>query len=242
MTTELTKKQWTEILLDNEITNEFDISMFQALYSFEKHKAPASQIGKLLGYNGKNPSGPLNLEIGRYAKRIAKYYDINFTQRSIQKFKYWDLFFKGWEEDRFFIWQLRDELIEALEETLLTGEIQYPQEIPVEQITLLSEGTKKTITVNAYERNPKARQECLKHWKAICSVCNFDFEAKYGELGKGFIHVHHLVPVSEIAKSYQIDPVNDLRPVCPNCHSMLHKKKPPIKIDELKRIINNVSR
>lgn len=241
MATELTAIQWTEILLDNEITNDFDLSMFQALYSFERCKAPASQIGLLLGYNGKNPSAPLNSEVGRYAKRIARFYDINFTQRSTQKFKYWDLFFNGWEEDRFFIWQLRDELIEALEQVHLTGEIQYPEEIPVEQTSLLTEGIKKTIIVNTYERNPRARQECLKYWKPICSVCNFDFENKYGELGKGFIHVHHLIPVSEIGKPYQIDPIKDLRPVCPNCHSMLHKENPPIEIDELKKIMNNSS-
>jgi len=234
MATELTVMQWTEILLDSGITNEFDISMFQALYSFEKYKAPASQIGMILGYNGKNPSAPLNSEIGRYAKRIAKFYDINFTQRSTRKFKYWDLFFNGWEEGRFFIWQLKNELIEALEETGLTGEVQYAEEIPVKQTSLLIEGIKKTIIVNTYERNPRARQECLKHWKPICSVCDFDFENKYGELGKGFIHVHHLVPVSEIGKSYQINPIKDLRPVCPNCHSMLHRTNPPLSIEELK--------
>ena len=55
----LTKLKWEEILLNDKITNEFDISMFQALYSFEKHKAPASQIGKLLGYNGKKTLGLL---------------------------------------------------------------------------------------------------------------------------------------------------------------------------------------
>lgn len=241
MTTELTKTQWIEILLNEEISNELDISIFQALFSFEKHQAPASQIGMILGYNGKNPAGVINLEIGRYAKRIAKYYDINFTQRSFQKFKFWDLFFNGWDEGKFFIWQLKDELIEALNETELTGEIQYPEEIPLEQNNSFTEGIRKTITVNTYERNPKARQECLKYWKAICSVCDFDFGNKYGELGKGFIHVHHLIPVSEIGKSYQVDPINDLRPVCPNCHSMIHKKNPPIEINELKEIIKKTT-
>lgn len=91
--------------------------------------------------------------------------------------------------------------------------------------------------VNSYERNPIARQKCIEHWKPICSVCQFDFEEKYGELGKGFIHVHHLVPISNIGDTYQVDPINDLRPVCPNCHAMLHKKNPPLTIEELQQNI-----
>lgn len=98
----------------------------------------------------------------------------------------------------------------------------------------LFEGVKKTVTVNSYERNPKARQLCVKYWKAICAVCEIDFEKTYGKIGKGFIHVHHLTPVSLIGETYQVDPIKDLIPVCPNCHSMLHKCEPPLTIEELK--------
>ncbi len=97
----------------------------------------------------------------------------------------------------------------------------------------LIEGAKKTVTVNSYERNPKARFRCLEHWGTICVVCGFDFEKTYGEIGKGFIHVHHLIPVAKIGKSYQIDPISDLRPVCPNCHAMIHLKNPPLSLEEL---------
>lgn len=47
---------------------------------------------------------------------------------------------------------------------------------------------------------------------------------QYGSLGKGFIHVHHKIPLSEIGDEYEVDYVNDLIPVCPNCHAMLHRK------------------
>ena len=63
-------------------------------------------------------------------------------------------------------------------------------------------------------------------------VCEFNFEAFYGERGKGFIHVHHLSSLAEIGQEYEVDPVNDLRPVCPNCHAMLHRKG-NIGIEEL---------
>jgi 5-methylcytosine-specific restriction protein A len=67
-------------------------------------------------------------------------------------------------------------------------------------------------------------------------VCDFNFEAKYGEIGSGFIHVHHLTPLANIGKEYEVDSIRDLRPVCPNCHAMLHKKYPPYSIEELKSI------
>ena len=237
MATELTKIQWIEILLNRELTKDIDLSIFQALYSFEEHKAYASQIGLILGYKGKSPHGPLNLEIGRYAKRIAKYYDIEFTERSKRKYKFWDLFFNGWDDGKYFVWQLKPDLVAALEESKLTGELQFAEELQIDDSEELTEGIKRTVTINAYERNPKARQLCIEYWGLSCSVCKIDFEKFYGEIGKGFIHVHHLVPVSQIGKSYQIDPVKDLRPVCPNCHSMLHKQNPPLTIEEVKKMI-----
>jgi hypothetical protein len=104
----------------------------------------------------------------------------------------------------------------------------YPEEVTA----TLTEGSKKTITVNSYERNPKARSECINRYGVGCTVCGFNFESTYGQRGKGFIHVHHLVPVSDIGDEYEINPITDLRPVCPNCHAMLHRKG-NISIDEL---------
>ncbi len=101
-----------------------------------------------------------------------------------------------------------------------------------------SEGATKTIRVNAYERDPKARLECIKYYGAKCGVCEFTFASKYGELGDGFIHVHHLKPLSAIGEEYIVDPVEDLLPVCPNCHAMLHKMKPPLWIERLRAIID----
>ena len=84
------------------------------------------------------------------------------------------------------------------------------------------EGATRQVSINRYERNPYARQQCIQHYGCHCSVCGFDFERVYGELGRRFIHVHHLKPLSEIGQQYKIDPVADLRPICPNCHAMIH--------------------
>ena len=111
----------------------------------------------------------------------------------------------------------------------------YPTELTNE----LTEGNSKTVQVNIYERNPKARAECIEHFGLSCRVCEFNFEKTFGEIGQGFIHVHHLKEISTLGKEYVINPKTDLVPVCPNCHSMLHKKRPAYKILELKQILRN---
>ncbi|MCM3742932.1 DUF3427 domain-containing protein [Sporosarcina luteola] len=98
------------------------------------------------------------------------------------------------------------------------------------------EGTKKDSTITIYERNPAARKACLDYYGYGCLVCSMNFEERYGEIGREFIHVHHEVEISTIGEEYEIDPINELKPVCPNCHAMLHKRKPAYSIDELKEI------
>ncbi|MEO6739223.1 MAG: HNH endonuclease [Chthoniobacteraceae bacterium] len=97
------------------------------------------------------------------------------------------------------------------------------------------EGATKQVTVSIYERSPRARQKCIEHYGVRCSVCDFDFEAVYGERGRGFIHVHHLVPLAEIGSEYRLDPIKDLRPVCPNCHAMMHRTAKVLSIATLRK-------
>ena len=114
----------------------------------------------------------------------------------------------------------------------------YPDEVA----DTLEEGKRKTISVNVYERNPIARKQCMDYYGVQCQVCDLDFETTYGEVGKHFIHVHHIVPLHEIQQDYMVDPKKDLIPVCPNCHAMLHRKENGIylSVDELrKRIFGN---
>lgn len=108
----------------------------------------------------------------------------------------------------------------------------FPDEVEELDESLL-EGKTRKVSVNIYERNPIARQQCIDHYGCKCFICDFDFKAVYGELGEGFIHVHHLVEISTIGKQYSVDPIKDLRPVCPNCHAMLHKTKPALSIEEV---------
>jgi hypothetical protein len=124
----------------------------------------------------------------------------------------------------------------ALDRDRLGGS-RYPDEILDDP--RYQEGTKKTVTVNRHERNRAARGKCIEHYGIKCFACNFDFEERYGSLGAGFIHVHHLKPLSTINEAYEIDPVADLRPVCPNCHAMIHIGAEQLAIEELKKILKS---
>ncbi len=114
--------------------------------------------------------------------------------------------------------------------TSSADEVPQPQQYP--------EGTTKRISVNAYERNPKARAACIAHYGTDCTVCGFDFEAVYGGLGADYTHVHHLNDLSLVGQQYTVDPITDLRPVCPNCHAMLHKTQPAMAIELLRFWMN----
>jgi 5-methylcytosine-specific restriction enzyme A len=115
----------------------------------------------------------------------------------------------------------------------------FPDEINLTSI--LREGAVCKVSVNAYERNPVARQICIEYYGTSCCVCDFDFGKVFGKLGEGFIHVHHLQQLSEIGKEYNVDPVKDLRPICPNCHAMIHRGSVTLSIQEIKALIKHVA-
>ena len=99
------------------------------------------------------------------------------------------------------------------------------------------EGNETNVHCTKHERNPYNREICLFAKGYNCSVCGFNFEDAYGSIGKKVIEVHHSIPVSQMEKGHKVDPINELFPVCSNCHTMIHKRKIPYTIDELKRII-----
>lgn len=118
-------------------------------------------------------------------------------------------------------------------------EFSLPEEIT--DTDTLYEGAMCQIAVNAYERSPEARRKCIAHYGTCCAACGLNFAEKYGEIGDGFIHVHHLRELSEIGEKYEVDPTHDLCPVCPNCHVIIHKRKPPYSIEEIKEFLRQAA-
>jgi len=104
-----------------------------------------------------------------------------------------------------------------------------------EQAMRAREGAAFDVVQTRYERDPVARKKCIAHHGHVCAVCKMRFVETYGELGKDFIHVHHLNPLADAGGEHEVDPISDLIPVCPNCHAMLHRRTPPFSIEELRK-------
>lgn len=100
------------------------------------------------------------------------------------------------------------------------------------------EGKLKESLFTTYERSKKNRTLCLSFYGYDCQACGQNMEEKYGVLGKGFIHVHHIEPL-HLSGIKKINPFEDLIPLCPNCHAIVHRESPPISVERLKEILNN---
>ncbi len=101
-----------------------------------------------------------------------------------------------------------------------------------------SEGNVVDSHYDRRERDHAARWKCIEHYGCKCAICGFNFEEQYGEVGKEFIEVHHIVPIASTDGEHDVDPIKDLIPVCSNCHSILHRKRPiPYSPEEVKLML-----
>ncbi|MEZ6132635.1 MAG: HNH endonuclease [Planctomycetaceae bacterium] len=143
---------------------------------------------------------------------------------------------KNWEELSEFRDVPRDDHLQECK-SIIASSFAWPGEIS--DGSQYREGSRRQVTVNAYERDPLARRKCLEYYGPTCVVCGFSFLAVFGPDAEGFIHVHHLIPLSEIATEYTVNPINDLRPVCPNCHAVIHLGGRTRSIDEVREMLQN---
>lgn len=152
-----------------------------------------------------------------------------------------DWIFRGTNDLRNYLIQGVDEedknRLNSFFDTFSKSNFSLPEEIDEKESRQLTEGAKRKITVNSYERSEEARRICINHYGTKCAICNFDFSKKYGSAGKGIIHVHHKKELSEIGEKYEVDPIKDLIPVCPNCHAIIHSRKRAYSIEEIKVFI-----
>ena len=136
------------------------------------------------------------------------------------------------------LWYAKDE--KSLKEKVIQfiaegGSDQFTD--PVEADFSDKEGKRKLVKHIKIERSTKLVKkfkESLQNYK--CTVCDFDFEQKYGDIGKHFIEAHHIKPVS-LYQADEITKIEDLAAVCSNCHRMLHRKIPQPSINDLVQII-----
>jgi 5-methylcytosine-specific restriction enzyme A len=205
-----------------------------AQFQCPRHEVSAGQLARLIGYQRYSKG---NLSYGHAAHLVCVF--LNIAKPSFGQW-FWAIS-DAYHNGKVWIWIMRPNLVEAIKQLGWAREQQYQTFFasPDEQATLeeFAEGRVQLVAVNVFERSAKARSACLRHYGCVCAACGFNFENFYGELGREFIHVHHIKPLAEIGEEYTVDPIKDMRPVCPNCHAMLHRKTPALTVDQLKKII-----
>ncbi|MCC9145815.1 MULTISPECIES: restriction endonuclease [unclassified Arthrobacter] len=79
---------------------------------------------------------------------------------------------------------------------------------------------------NRYEHDAEARRLCLAYHGDSCAACGLVPVQRYGPGAQALLQVHHLVPGPDLPAGYILDPVSDLVPLCPTCHTVAHTRVP----------------
>lgn len=113
---------------------------------------------------------------------------------------------------------------------------------------MVSEGKARVTESVVKQRSRKLRQAALEHYTQPdghipCAVCGFDFWTEYGDLGRDYIQLHHEEPVYQYSDdgfhTYLADAIGKMKPVCANCHCMLHRRRgTPLTIAALEALRN----
>lgn len=142
-----------------------------------------------------------------------------------------------------YLTKLSSRLAEVMQE--LTDEISdYPELATVagKIAQQFDEGERYRREVTFFRRNPALRKAAIEKYGLICAVCGFDFRATYGLLGEGYIEIHHLRPLAErrdlARKAKWETTVDDVVPLCANCHRMAHRERPALSLDRLKSALS----
>ncbi|MDO5685789.1 MAG: HNH endonuclease [Neisseria sp.] len=204
--------------------------MLQTHLDAKNHMISARQMAKILGYANWNST---NLHYGKLAGKISAELGISSPTNLAVLVE----FVKPKNSE--YQLCLRPAVVDALHALGFSQDrsIPIPQE-EWEPEQYFIEGSTLTVQINAFERNAEARKACIAYYGKTCSICGFNFQEQYGAAGENYIHVHHLKALSSINKSYKVNPIKDLRPVCANCHAIIHRRNPPYSIEEMKYLIN----
>ena len=212
--------------------SERQLQLLRFQYDSPGRTTTATAIAEEMGYQSHSAT---NLKYGELAKKIGELMDWTIPEDQYRS-NYLSTFVKP---DDHFRWTMRPELARALEWQQLVDPSRtsvIPEEIePDEEY---AEGAVKTITVNSLERSTAARAACLAKYGYACTVCDIRLSDIYGPVADHFIQVHHLVSLSQSDGEHSVDPVEDLRPVCPNCHAIIHRQRPDhFSIPEVQKMI-----
>lgn len=238
---DITVEEWKSMLQNPKIFDKASLDMVFKWYNEIDHRATTQAI--MAKYPSNLKKSPYNGIVKGLTQRILKHLNrfevIGTTgQKSvfIVPFEGW---FEDYKEGNHFVWKLRNELVQALEELEKVDKQKFPseeQELTSYIIEDRPDGKVRMRYTTQYERNPINRRNAIKIHGTVCQACGFDFEKTYGEIGKDYIEVHHVKPLHEGEGSVPINAETDLICVCANCHRMIHRRKD--KVLSLKELQN----
>lgn len=215
--------------------NDIQRRILAAQYRAPKRTAYATQLAIRASVRGGHPA--VNAQYGRLGHMFCDATGLEPDQRKIGTSRWWAVWSRGYSTPKGFIWEMLPEVAEALELLGWVAPEAFASPDELSSTESLVEGAALRVSVNAYERNPEARQRCIEIHESRCCICGFDFGSIYGSEFAGFIHVHHLRPLSEIRGEYEVDPLEDLRPICPNCHAVIHHGGRLRNIEEVRQLL-----
>ena len=216
--------------------NDIQHRLLVTQYNAPNRAITAKQLAMLAKVEGGHLI--VNHQYGRLGHLFCDATGVVPDVRPDNTYRWWAIWSLGYSTRDGFVWQMLPEVAEALESLQWVTE---PFRLAEEVINVekLIEGAVSQITINAYERNVCARTKCIQHYGYSCVICGFNFGSVYGSIAEKIIHVHHVKALSEIGQQYEVDPINDLRPVCPNCHAVIHQGGQTRSIDEVKALLKN---
>lgn len=220
--------------LGERVTDEHR-ALFRAHYYAPDRAATTKQLATWGGVTGWSV---VNARYGKLGHAVCDELGIKPELRPDDSARWWSVWSRGWRTPDGFVWQMLPRVAEALEQLgWVRPAAGFTAADEVVGSDSLVEGAVCRVTVNAYERNPEARRRCIAAHGTTCCICGFNFGAVYGSEAEGYTHVHHLRPLSEVGGEYVVNPVEDLRPVCPNCHAVLHLGGRCRSIDEVRQLL-----
>lgn len=219
-------EKFRKILSDSNIEGINDFDMSKIDLKSENTLATGYELGHILGKFYSKVNIPGDDILINDLEKLIRVYEVLKTVAGVGKF----------ENILSRINNIQPELVNIVGQILSDKEIGY-----TEDDEGFPEGKKALKQHLARERNRKlvklAKEKFLsKHGKLFCEICGFDFSVKYGEIGKNYIEAHYTIPVSEMEEGSETK-VEDIVLVCSNCHRMLHRRRPWLLKDELRKLI-----
>lgn len=212
-------------------------ALLRAQYFAPQRSATATNLALLTGAKS---HVSVNREYGALGRRVAQAIGFDPPQRLDGSRRWWRVLSDGHHLlDGRWSWTMHVPVAQALERAgWINAEDGLCPDESVPAGDALFEGARRAVVVNAYERNPEARRRCLAAHGAQCAACGFRQEVVYQHtLARIIVQVHHLTPFSGLVQERDVDPIEDLRPLCPNCHAVAHARTPPYSIAEIQAML-----